>query len=84
MLRTCSWGGISTHAWQPTSLGGNDVYRQCRSYAADRQRSRTNVQDCTKHQRSNMCLLPGIMLYWCTTCRKCIFFYVMSQAESPR
>ena len=86
MLRTCSWGGVTegpdAAPWQHSELGGSDFVRQPRRYQADRGVER-GLQ-CTKHQKSNMCLLPGVMLYWCMTCRRCVFFHVMDNAESPR
>ena len=84
MLRTCSFGGLSEHdgPWHETELGGSDFRRPPRRYCADQGAARG--QECTKHQRSTMCLLPGVMLYWCMTCRRCVFFHVMANAESPR
>ena len=83
MIRMCSWGGLGPAEWEPSALGGNDVYRGTGRYAADRYSS-TSGQVCNKFQQSNINLLPGIMLYWCITCRKCIFFHVMGDVESPR
>ena len=82
MLRTCSWGGLVQGPWQSNEQGGTDFVRWPRRYQADRGAER-GVQ-CTKHQKSNMCLLPGVMLYWCMDCRRCLFFHVMDNAESPR
>lgn len=84
MLRTCSWGAVGPADWAPGDLGGNDVFRSARSYTADRSSATAAAQACTKHQASNINLLPGMMLYWCTTCHKCIFFHVMADVESPR
>ena len=84
MLRTCTWGGLHSQQWQQSVLGGSDVLRQPRRYAADAARAVGQADICTKYQKSTMCLLPGLMLYWCLTCRKCIFFHVMGNAESPR
>ena len=83
MLRTCSWGGLGeAAAWQSSALGGSDFFRRPRRYQADQ--GAAHGQECTKHQRSNLNLLPGVMLYWCMQCRRCIFFHVMDRAESPR
>ena len=60
MLRTCSWGGLGQVDWQHTELGGTDFVRQPRSYRADR--GAGHGLECTKHQKSNLCLLPGAML----------------------
>ena len=83
MLRTCCWGGLGPAAWQPSAIGGSDVFRSTRSYAADRY-SASAGQVCTKNQASTANLLPGLMLYWCTSCSKCILFHVMGDVESPR
>ena len=83
MLRTCCWGGLGPLPWAPSALGGNDVFCSTGQYAADRYTSSAG-DVCTKHQLSNINLLPGIMLYWCIACRKCIFFHVMGDVESPR
>lgn len=83
MLRTCSYGALAPEPWRASQQGGNDVFRCPRIYAADSYRSRSAAQ-CTKHQKSTANLVPGLMLYWCMACRRCIFFHVMPDAESPR
>lgn len=81
MLRTCSWGATGPRAWEKSPLGGNDVFRRLRRYAADRHSSSAI---CNKMQRSSLNLLPGCVFYWCISCRRCVFFHVMGDAESPR
>ena len=83
MYRLGGWGGLGPRQFSKSPLGGSDIMRWPRAYAADRSTARSAAQ-CTKHQRSTMCLLPGLMLYWCLTCRRCVFFHVMDNAESPR
>lgn len=82
-LRTGSWGGLGPLSWQGSSLGGSDIYRPLRSYAADG-RSFGTVPTCTKHQRQTKKLVPGCQFFWCLECRRCVLFVVMGDAESPR
>ena len=83
MLRTCSYGALAPEPWQASLQGGSDVFRCPRIYAADLSGGR-HVPQCTKHQKSTANLVPGLMLYWCMACKRCIFFHVMPNAESPR
>lgn len=84
MIRTGAFGQLSgTTLWQPTPLGGSDVVRPLRNYAANKVSFGT-VQSCTKHKASHQNLLPGCMVFWCMKCRTCRHFSVMHQAESPR
>ncbi|KAI9189995.1 hypothetical protein H9P43_001428 [Blastocladiella emersonii ATCC 22665] len=39
---------------------------------------------CTKHTRGARKLAPGVVLFSCLCCRKCIGFQVLSNKESPR
>lgn len=82
-LRRAQWCGLSRRPWRQSEWGGSDVQRPLNAYAADLAGG-TTQKGCTKHQRSNMKLVPGCMLYWCTDCGRCVGFSVMDRAESVR
>lgn len=55
-----------------------DVQRPLRIYAADYSSSGiSKAGACTKHQRSNMKLIPGCFLFWCMDCSKCVGWNMM-------
>jgi hypothetical protein len=83
MYRTGSFMGFSGQ-WQPSLLGGSDVRRPLRRYAADAGTSMGTDSSCTKHKRSTIQLVPGLILFWCGKCWKCRGFAIMRDAESPR
>ena len=74
-LRTGTWGGPPTStSWTATKYGGSHVQRPLPRYHMDaRNRSRLA---CTKHKDQSKVLTPGVLLFWCGQCRKCIFFQV--------
>ncbi len=82
-LRTGTWSGFLQGDWQPSPLGGSDVFRTLRRYAADEQSYGTQAI-CTKHKPRTKKLIPGCFLFWCKCCSKCVFFSLMGDAESPR
>lgn len=83
MYRTGCFMGFSQQ-WSPSELGGSDVIRPLRLYAADTGTSMGTDSTCTKHKRSTIQLAPGIILFWCGKCWKCRGFALMRDAESPR
>ena len=83
MCQTGEYGRLSGGAeWRPSPLGGSDVQRLLRNYAADSVSFGTR-QSCTKHKSSHCNLLPGCMVFWCHKCGVCRHFTVMQRAESP-
>lgn len=85
--RTGVWCGMPAGTtWQPSQLGGSHVHRQLRAYAADAYKMAKDgsTSTCNKYQVSALKLIAGYMIFWCTCCRKCILFSIMSDAESPR
>lgn len=87
-MRTAVWSGFGPREWQPSPLGGNHVYRRVGRYAQDVSSGHgggiSTADKCTKHQRPTGKLVPGLMLFWCMMCRKCVLFSLMPEAESPR
>jgi hypothetical protein len=90
MLQTGVWTGLAPHTpeWQPSDFGSTHVFHRLGRYAQDvsggSSDGRQHADRCNKHQRSNRKLIPGIMLFWCMGCRKCVMFSIMPDAESPR
>ena len=82
-MRQARWCGFSREPWTKTELGGSDVRRRLNVYAADLVSAATQ-KGCNKYQKSHINLVPGIMLYWCSICERCIGFSVMDSAESVR
>lgn len=84
MFRTGSYLNLSSsHAWEPSPLGGNHVYRRLRNYVADTVSAGTQ-SSCNKYKQSTVALVPGVILFWCGVCSKCRGFAIMRDAESPR
>lgn len=84
-MRDGVWGGGScSQPWQSSALGGSNVLRSLRPYAADERKAGSGELSCNKSQRSTKKLIPGMMLVWCTCCRRCVCFAIMRDAESPR
>ena len=82
-LRTGVWCGLSRRPWTRSEHGGSHVQRALSTYVADLV-SGTTEKGCTKHKRSNINLVPGCMIYWCSECSRCVGFSVMDRAESVR
>ena len=82
-LRRGQWCGFSREPWSKSELGGTDLKRQLKCYAADLV-SGTTHKGCNKYQHSHINQLPGCMIYWCSLCGRCIGFSVMDSAESVR
>jgi len=76
-------GGDGSGNMLKTALGGSHVARRLRQYVADRH-NMGGGSTCNKAQRSNIQLIPGLMLFWCLCCRRCVLFAIMPDAESPR
>lgn len=73
-----TYSGLFGGDWEPSPLGGSDVQRPLRIYAADYSSSGiSKAGACTKHQRSNMKLIPGCFLFWCMDCGKCVGWNLM-------
>jgi hypothetical protein len=70
--------------WQPSDLGGSDVVRRLRHYAADAGYTMGTASNCTKYKASTMQLVPGACVWWCGICGACRGFTIMKDAESPR
>lgn len=87
-LRTGTWCclGLSAQAqnFQHTQYGGSHVQRPLRKYAADHGSCAGADEVCTKNKVGHPSLVAGTVLGWCHDCRKCLFFAVMSNPESPR
>ena len=62
-------GGDGSGNMLKTALGGSHVARQLRQYVADRH-NMGGGSTCNKAQRSNIQLIPGLMLFWCLCCRR--------------
>jgi len=78
-LRCACWGGPPQRdGWQPTPYGGSHILYALPEYAADHSNRSDKRTTCTKHQDQNGKLMPGLLLFWCVECRKCVFFQVCS------
>ena len=83
-VRTGAFSSLGPEDWQPSALGGNDVYRQLRDYRADGAMGSCREPMCTKYASMTYKLIPGLTLVWCTCCELCVYFSIMPVAESPR
>lgn len=82
LFRTGSFSGLGPPSWEPSVLGGNDVYRQLKAYKADANVILSHL--CAKYPTPSYKLIPGLSLFWCTCCEICVAFSMMGVAESPR
>lgn len=85
-FRTGCFSGVAVSKdadWQVSELGGSHVRAGLQRYAADGL-STSKDPACTKHKDCSKKLVPGLLLAWCEGCRKCVYFGIMQNAESPR
>lgn len=81
------FSGMGPQLWQPSPLGGNHVFRHLGRYLADSRTLSTSTDHeptCSKAQRTNRLLVPGLMIVWCACCGKAVLFSLMTDSESPR
>ncbi|KAL4427978.1 hypothetical protein ABPG75_002067 [Micractinium tetrahymenae] len=87
-VRTACWGGPPQgDGWQSTRWGGSHILYPLPEYAAEQRAAGSSGSSsraaCTKHKDQNGKLMPGLLLVWCTECRKCVYFQMLPDAESP-
>ena len=75
-LRTGAFGGPPCVSWTPTAHGGSHVSRPIPRYVMDGKPWKTGSVPCTKHKDQHKVLVPGLLVVFCGSCRKCLYFQV--------